>query len=117
MNILCNSNITNFIGYRSSIKRFSAFWVVRIARAQPYRFKKDFAKTIESSFEGDLDLHGFLGMDESVRNGYENINVIFKIKAAAPKEKLQELVELAQKRSPVFDIVTNKVPVSVQLAK
>ncbi len=70
---------------------------------------------VESSFEGDLDLHGFLGMDESVRNGYENINVIFKIKADAPEEKLQELVELAQKRSPVFDIVTNKVPVSVQL--
>lgn len=71
---------------------------------------------VESSFEGDLDLHGFLGLDDSVRNGYENINVKFKIKADAPEEKLRELVELAQKRSPVFDIVTNKVPVSVQLA-
>lgn len=72
--------------------------------------------SVESSFEGDLDLHGFLGLDEKVRNGYENIRVAFKIKADAPEEKLKELCELAQKRSPVFDIVTNRVPVSVQLA-
>ena len=72
---------------------------------------------VESKFEGDLDLHGFLGMDEIVRNGYETIRVTFNIKADAPEEKLQELVELAQKRSPVFDIVTNSVPVSVRLEK
>lgn len=72
---------------------------------------------VESVYEGDLDLHGFLGMDEQVRNGYENIRVSFKIKADAPEEILRELVELAQKRSPVFDIVTNKTPVSVRLAE
>lgn len=72
--------------------------------------------SVESSFEGDLDLHGFLGLDEKVRNGYENIRVTFKIKADAPEEKLKELCELAQKRSPVFDIVTNRTPVTVQLA-
>lgn len=71
---------------------------------------------VESKFEGDLDLQGFLGMGETVRNGYENIRVTFNIKADAPEKKLQELVELAQKRSPVFDIITNKVPVSVCLA-
>lgn len=70
---------------------------------------------VESKFEGDIDLRGFLGMDEDVRNGYENIRVTFKIKADAPEEKLKELCELAQKRSPVFDIVTNRVPVNVQL--
>ena len=70
---------------------------------------------VESKFEGDLDLRGFLGMNEDVRNGYENIRVTFKIKADAPEEKLKELCELAQKRSPVFDIVTNRVPVNVQL--
>lgn len=71
---------------------------------------------VESKFEGDLDLHGFLGLDETVRNGYENIRVTFNIKADAPKEKLEELVELAQKRSPVFDLMSNGVPVSVKLA-
>ena len=70
---------------------------------------------VESKFEGDLDLRGFLGMNEDVRNGYENIRVTFKIKADAPEEKLKELCELAQRRSPVYDIVTNRVPVNVRL--
>jgi uncharacterized OsmC-like protein len=68
---------------------------------------------VESTYRGNLDLHGFLGLDATVRNGYENIEVIFKVKGNATDEKLRELVELAQKRSPVFDIVTNKVPVTV----
>lgn len=68
---------------------------------------------VESSYEGDIDLHGFLGLDENVRNGYKNIQIKFKVKGDAPEEKLRELVELAQKRSPVYDIITNKVPVSV----
>ncbi len=72
---------------------------------------------VESKFEGDLDLHGFLGLSEGVRNGYDGIRVTFKIKADAPEQTLEELVELAQKRSPVFDIISNPVPVSVQLDK
>jgi len=56
-------------------------------------------------------------LDETVRNGLSQIRVSFNIKADAPKEKLQELVELAQNRSGVFDMLTNKVPVSVQLAE
>jgi len=70
---------------------------------------------VETSFSGDLDLHGFLGLDENIRNGYDKIKVEFKIKADAPKEKLQELVQLAQKRSPVFDIVSHPTPVEVSL--
>jgi uncharacterized OsmC-like protein len=70
---------------------------------------------VESRFEGDLDLRGFLGLSENVRNGYQNIRVTFTIKSDAPKEKLEELVKLAQQRSPVFDIVSNPVPVSVGL--
>jgi uncharacterized OsmC-like protein len=73
-------------------------------------------ESVESSYEGELDLHGFLGLSDKVRNGYESLNVTFKIKADAPEEKLRELVELAQRRSPVFDIVSNPVPVNVQLA-
>jgi uncharacterized OsmC-like protein len=70
---------------------------------------------VETSFSGDLNLHGFLGLEENIRNGYEKIKVTFKIKADASKEKLQELVQLAQKRSPVFDIVSNPTPVEVSL--
>ncbi len=71
---------------------------------------------VESTYSGNLNLHGFLGMDDNVRNGYEEIAVTFKVKGDAPEEKLRELVDLAQKRSPVFDIVTNKVPVNVKMA-
>jgi uncharacterized OsmC-like protein len=70
---------------------------------------------VETSFSGDLNLHGFLGLNENIRNGYEKIKVTFKIKADASKEKLHELVQLAQKRSPVFDIVSNPTPVEVSL--
>jgi uncharacterized OsmC-like protein len=68
---------------------------------------------VESRYEGDLDLRGFLGLDERVRNGYERIRVTFRVKGDATEEQLDELLGLAQKRSPVFDIVTRGVPVTV----
>jgi len=72
---------------------------------------------VESELEGDLDLRGFLGISDQVRNGYESIRVNFRIRADAPQEKIEELVQLAQQRSPVFDIVTNPVPVQVTAKK
>ena len=72
---------------------------------------------VESTYEGDLDLHGFLGMDPAVRNGFQQVRVTFKVKGDAPQAKLQELVELAQQRSPVFDMLSHGVPVKVTLAK
>jgi uncharacterized OsmC-like protein len=68
---------------------------------------------VESSLEGDLDLHGFLELDKNVRNGYQGIQVKFKIKADVPDEQLQELGQLGPGHSPVFDSLTNGVPVSV----
>jgi len=70
---------------------------------------------VETTLSGDVDLQGLLGMSENVRNGYEKIKVAFKVKSEAPKEKVRELVELAQKRSPVFDIISNPTPVDVSL--
>jgi len=70
---------------------------------------------VESKLEGDLDLRGFLGISPEVRNGYKGIRVSFNIKSDAPRAQLEELVRTAQDRSPVFDIVTHAVPVSVQL--
>jgi uncharacterized OsmC-like protein len=70
---------------------------------------------VESQLEGDLDARGFLGLSDEVRNGYENIRVTFKIKADAPQEKLAELCQLAQQRSPVLDMLSNSVPVSIRL--
>jgi uncharacterized OsmC-like protein len=68
---------------------------------------------VESSLEGDIDLHGFLELDKNVRNGYQGIRVNFKIKADVPDEQLQEICQLGPRHSPVFDSLTNGVPVSV----
>jgi len=72
---------------------------------------------VESRLEGDLDLRGFLGLSADVRNGYEGVRVTFRIKSDASPQQLAELCKVAQERSPVFDIVTNKVPVTVALEK
>jgi uncharacterized OsmC-like protein len=72
---------------------------------------------VESHLEGDLDLHRFLGLSESVRSGFENLKVTLYIKADAPDEKLEELCREAQKHSPVFDMVSRPVPVSVRLER
>ena len=69
---------------------------------------------VESTYSGDLDVRGFLGLDESVRNGFEKIRVSFRLKGDATEEQLDELVQLAKERSPVFDIVANGVPVEVE---
>ncbi len=68
---------------------------------------------IESRLDGDLDLRGFLQLDRNVRNGCQGIRVRFRIKADVPDEQLQELCQLGPKHSPVFDSLTNGVPVLV----
>lgn len=72
---------------------------------------------METTFEGDLDLRGFLGLPDRTRNGYEEIRVTVRIKADATDEEIEELVELAERRSPVFDIVSNPVPVKVTMER
>jgi uncharacterized OsmC-like protein len=72
---------------------------------------------VETRLEGDLDLRGFLGMDDTVRNGYEKVRVTFRVKGDATDEQLEELCRVAQQRSPVFDIVSNPVPVEVKLER
>jgi uncharacterized OsmC-like protein len=69
--------------------------------------------SVESTLEGDMDVRGALGLSDEVRNGFSNIRVSFKLQGDAPAEKLREIVERAQARSAVFDMVTNGVPVEV----
>jgi uncharacterized OsmC-like protein len=69
---------------------------------------------VESSLEGDLDLRGFLDLDPKVRKGYQGIRINFKIKADVPDEQLQEIVQLGTGHSPVFDSLSNGVPISVR---
>jgi uncharacterized OsmC-like protein len=68
-------------------------------------------ESVESTLEGDLDLQGFLGLSEQVRRGYKEIRVHFTIKSDATEEQLKELTKF----SPVYDIVSNPVPVSISI--
>jgi uncharacterized OsmC-like protein len=70
---------------------------------------------VESTLEGDMDVQGALGLNDDYRNGFERIRVSFTVKGDAPPEKLQGIVARAQLRSAVFDMVTNGVPVSVDV--
>ena len=72
---------------------------------------------VESRYEGDIDLRGFLGISKDVQVGYQNIRVFFKIDADLSVEEKEELVQMAQKYSPVFNTITKSAPVSVQLEK
>jgi uncharacterized OsmC-like protein len=71
---------------------------------------------VKATVEGDIDLRGILGLSDEVRNGYESIRVSFDVKGDASPEKLEEIVAQSRARSAVFDILTNKVPVSIAVA-
>ncbi len=70
---------------------------------------------VTSTVEGDIDLNGILGLDPEVRNGYQAIRVSFDVKGDASAEELLKLVEQSRKRSAVFDVLTNGVPVSIEV--
>jgi uncharacterized OsmC-like protein len=71
---------------------------------------------VHSTVAGDIDLNGILGLDPDVRNGYKNITVRFTVKGDAPAEKLREIVEQSRARSAVYDILTDRVPVTIEIA-
>jgi len=70
---------------------------------------------VRSTVAGDIDLNGILGLDPAVRNGYQQITVRFTIKGDAPAAKLRELAEQSRARSAVYDVITNGVPVSIEV--
>jgi uncharacterized OsmC-like protein len=71
---------------------------------------------VRSTISGAIDLNGILGLNPDVRNGYQNITVGFTVKGDAPAEQLRQLVEQSRKRSAVYDIITNQVPVTIEIA-
>jgi uncharacterized OsmC-like protein len=72
--------------------------------------------SVESTLTGDMDVRGALGVSEEPRNGFERIAVSFRVTGDAPAEKLREVVERAKARSAVYDMVTNGVPVAVEVS-
>ena len=71
---------------------------------------------VESTLEGDLNVEGAMGTNTvDFRNGFERIRMSIRIAGDAPAEKLREVVERARQRSAVYDMVTNGVPVAVEV--
>jgi uncharacterized OsmC-like protein len=70
-------------------------------------------RSVTATIEGDMDIQGILGIDSDVRNGFGGIKVTYKIDADARREDIEALVAQSQKRSAVYDIVTNPTNVTV----
>ena len=72
-------------------------------------------RSVESKVEGTMDIRGILGIDSDVRNGYDDVKVTFKIDADASKQDIEAIVAQSQKRSAVYDVITNPVNVTVEV--
>jgi uncharacterized OsmC-like protein len=72
-------------------------------------------RSVKATIEGDMDIQGILGMDSEVRNGFNGIKVTYKIDADATPQEIRALVAQSQKRSAVYDIVTNPTNVTVEV--
>jgi uncharacterized OsmC-like protein len=73
--------------------------------------------SVRATLEAGMDLQGVLGIDDKVRNGFDGIKVHYEIDANATPEQIAALVAQSQKRSAVFDIVTNPTDVTVTVRK
>ena len=73
-------------------------------------------RSVKASLEGDMNLYGILGIDSNVRNGFRSVRVSYEIDADASDDDIAALVAQSQKRSAVFDIITNPTNVFVTVA-
>jgi uncharacterized OsmC-like protein len=72
-------------------------------------------RSVKATIEGSMDLQGILGIDSDVRNGFDGVKVTYTIDADATPEEIRALVAQSQKRSAVYDIVTNPTNVTVEV--
>ncbi len=72
-------------------------------------------RSVSATLEGEMDVQGILGVDPEVRNGFSGIKVSYNIDADASPEDIKALVAQSQKRSAVYDIVTNPTDVTVEV--
>lgn len=72
-------------------------------------------RSVRATIEADFDLHGILGADPEVRNGFSGVRVSYDIDADASAEEIEAIVAQSQKRSAVYDVLTNPTSVSVEV--
>jgi uncharacterized OsmC-like protein len=73
-------------------------------------------RSVHATIEAEMDLHGILGADPEVRNGFNGITVTYKIDADATPDEIKALVAQSQKRSAVYDAITNPTNITVEVA-
>ena len=71
--------------------------------------------SVTATIEGGMDIQGILGIDSDVRNGFDGIKVTYDIKADATPEEIRAIVAQSQKRSAVYDVITNPTNVTVEV--
>jgi uncharacterized OsmC-like protein len=71
--------------------------------------------SVTATLEGAMDLQGILGIDSDVRNGFNGIKITYDIDADATPDEIKAVVAQSQKRSAVFDVITNPTNVSVEV--
>jgi uncharacterized OsmC-like protein len=71
--------------------------------------------SVKATLEGGMDVQGILGIDSDVRNGFDNIKVVYDIKADATPEEIRAIVAQSAKRSAVYDAITNPTNVTVEV--
>jgi uncharacterized OsmC-like protein len=74
-------------------------------------------RSVSATLEGDMDVSGILGIDSDIRNGFSGVRVTYNIDADASEDDIKALVAQSQKRSAVYDIVTNPTNVAVEVTK
>lgn len=72
-------------------------------------------RSVKATLEGGMDIQGILGIDSEVRNGFDGIRVFFDIDADATPDEIRAVVAQSQKRSAVYDVITNPTNVSVEV--
>jgi len=72
-------------------------------------------RSVTATLEGGMDIQGILGMDSDVRNGFDGIKVSYEIDADATPDEIKAVVAQSQKRSAVYDIITNPTNVTVEV--
>jgi uncharacterized OsmC-like protein len=85
--------------------------VAAVAQARKVQLRK-----VSATLEAGMDIRGILGIDEDVRNGFDGIRVTYQIDADASPEDIRAIVAQSQKRSAVYDIITNPTNVTVEVA-
>jgi uncharacterized OsmC-like protein len=73
-------------------------------------------RSVLATVSADMDLHGILGADPDVRNGFSGVRVDYRIDADAGREEIEALVAQSQKRSAVYDVLTNPTAVTVTVS-